>query len=250
MEKWEKAVNKFLESWKKKKYVLGALLTGSYAVGESGRFSDVDVHIVLSDDVNWRERGNVMVDGFLVEYFANPLRQLKKYQEDDFLQGRRTDARMFTIGKILFDEKGAVKRFQDDSRKLMKKKFKKPDKARVESAKYFLWDEMENLRDLFDGGSPAMDFLYYTLLNRILNTYADYLGAELPAPSKLDRFVESDDFRKRYLMEPFPDDDFIEMAMECVQAVNMGKIEALTEYTMEKMGGFEIDGWKLRTPAE
>jgi len=56
MEPWESALRKFLEPWKEEDLVEAALLTGSYAVGLETERSDVDVYIVLSDDVGWRER--------------------------------------------------------------------------------------------------------------------------------------------------------------------------------------------------
>lgn len=64
MEKWEYALVKFLEEWKSKEYVLAGMLTGSYAVDNNTDKSDIDVHIILRDDIDWRERENQFVDGF------------------------------------------------------------------------------------------------------------------------------------------------------------------------------------------
>jgi len=69
---WQLALEKFLKEWKEKDFVEGALLTGSYAIGMETKYSDVDVYIILSDSVEWRERGNKVIDGVLIEYFANP----------------------------------------------------------------------------------------------------------------------------------------------------------------------------------
>ena len=64
---WQSALNKFLKDWRDKDFVKAALLTGSYAVGG---------YLMLSDNVDWRERGNLIIDGVLVEYFANPVIQI------------------------------------------------------------------------------------------------------------------------------------------------------------------------------
>ena len=76
MEKWEIALNKFLKQQESEKYVLAAIATGSFVVGNNTNKSDIDVQIILSDEVNWRERGNKYADGFLIEYF--PI-QLNKF---------------------------------------------------------------------------------------------------------------------------------------------------------------------------
>ena len=70
------------------------------------KYSDVDVYIVLSDMIDWRERGNVIIDGVLVEYFANPVKQIRHYFEKEFKQNIRSTARIITIGKVLFDKTG------------------------------------------------------------------------------------------------------------------------------------------------
>lgn len=78
MKPWEDALNKFLASWKEQKDVIGAIVCGSFITGLPTERSDIDLHIILSDEVDWRERGNQYVDGFLIEYFVNPPRQNKE----------------------------------------------------------------------------------------------------------------------------------------------------------------------------
>ncbi len=92
MKKWEKALNKFLEGWKNKKAVVGAIVCGIYVAGSPSKHSDVDVHIVLDSSISWRERGDKMVDGFLIEYFADPLQKYYEYLQDDYKRRRRVKA--------------------------------------------------------------------------------------------------------------------------------------------------------------
>ena len=54
---WEKALNKFLKPWKKRKDVIGFLVCGSYITGNPTNRSDVDLHIITSEENDWRERG-------------------------------------------------------------------------------------------------------------------------------------------------------------------------------------------------
>lgn len=53
MNKWEVAIEKFLESYIKKEYFLGAILTGSYATGNNDENSDIDIYIITTDDTKW-----------------------------------------------------------------------------------------------------------------------------------------------------------------------------------------------------
>ena len=46
----------------------GALLAGSYTIGDARKNSDLDVFLVFKD-IDWRERGNTWINDFEIEYF-------------------------------------------------------------------------------------------------------------------------------------------------------------------------------------
>lgn len=265
MQSWEQALEKFLADWKNKDYVLGAMATGSYVTGHATKYSDVDVHIILSDKINsghsvlgfqtkrlkWRERGNKIVDGFLIEYFANPVRRLREYQKEDYEENSRTGARMFCTGKIIFDKTGIVARLKAEAEKEMARKFKKPEKIWVESAKYKLWDHFDTLKDLHDRKAPTFEYIYYLSLESLIGIYSKFLRAEVPPPFKLHALLNDAGFRRDYRFEEFPDKDFSNLLLKCLterdRNTMLENMEKSTNYVLEKMGGFNIDGWKLRT---
>ncbi|WP_231630083.1 nucleotidyltransferase domain-containing protein [Lysinibacillus sp. ZYM-1] len=76
MDNWKIALETLLKDWQGRDDVVGTLVCGSYVTGKPSKRSDIDVHIVLENDVTWRERGNQIIDGFLIEYFANPPGQI------------------------------------------------------------------------------------------------------------------------------------------------------------------------------
>ncbi len=83
----------------------------------------------------------------------------------------------------------------------------------------------------------------------VMNTYAKFLQAETPSPGKLHRFLGDAGFRRRYKIEPLPDRVFVQKLESCLEKASLKRLERLTAHVLAKMGGFEIDGWKLRTPA-
>lgn len=251
---WEHALNKFLVEWKKKDYVLGAMATGSYVIGRATKYSDIDVHIILSDNIEWRERGNKIVDNFLIEYFANPIHRLKSYQEEDQRENSRTSARMFCTGKIIFDKTGIVTKLKLDAEKEIKREFKNPDDIWIELAKYKLWDHLDTLKDLNDRNAQNFEYVYYLTLENLITTYAKYVRAEVPPPFKISTILTDDTFRRDYKFEKFPDHELVELLLKCLEkkehAQMLESIKKLMNYVLEKMGGFKIDGWKIRTPAD
>ncbi len=247
---WEQALHKFIRPWQAREDVIGAVVTGSRAAGTATKNSDIDVHIILADSATTRERGDIMVDGFLIEYFVNPIRQLKEYQKDDWKEYKRADARMFLTGKILFDKTGAVKKLRTFAQAQFKKKFPQLSSIAIELTKYGLWDELDNLKDALDQKSPLVPFLYFRILEKTISIYAQFCGAELPAPSKLHRFFTDATFRKRYRIAAFPDKRFVKAALLCLGGVRIVRLKKLVEYTLGQMGGLTVDGWRIKSMVE
>ena len=48
MNKHKTALKKFLKNWEEKDYCLAAMVFGSYAVGNSDKYSDIDVNIICN----------------------------------------------------------------------------------------------------------------------------------------------------------------------------------------------------------
>lgn len=250
---WQEALETFLDKWQNLDYVEGAVVTGSQVVGTATPSSDVDVHLILSPSVDWRERGNELVNGVLIEYFANPTFFFKQYLDEDYGNNSRQNARMFVIGKVLFDKNGEVAKLVQQASEYMQREFTKPDDIWIEVAKYTVWDEFDGLEDSYNTKQPSFEHSYHLFLQNLLMKYAKFAGAEITAYSKLYKYFASEDFRSRYQIKPFPDSEFadqFQQALVCkVEADMYGLAKTLTQHVLEKMGDFNIDGWKLRTPA-
>jgi len=117
-----------------------------------------------------------------------------------------------------------------------------------------LWDNLDNLKDLFDKNSENFDFLYNFHLRQILVTYSKFLRTEIPPYSRLVEFFTNEKFREEYKFAEFPDKKFSRLFVKCLKSEGrnekMKVIEKLTNHVLEKMHGFNIDGWKIRTKLE
>jgi len=153
MEKWELALNKFVDKLKKRKEIIGILVCGSYITGSPSSRSDIDIQIVYDDNINYRERGNKIIDGFLMEYFAATKRQIYKHFEGDYQTRHRPCINMFATGKTLFDKKGYVKEIVKESKKWLNKKQKSVTKSFIEQNKYHLFDALDTLEKLYEEDS-------------------------------------------------------------------------------------------------
>ena len=194
--------------------------------------------------------GNVLMDGTLIEYFANPARQIRHYFKKEFFQNSRSTARIITIGKVLFDKTGIAEALKAEALEYMKRPFERPDETWVEIAKYSLWDMLDSLKDAEDRNDPSSGYLYNLALNRALEVYSKFLGVEIPPASKVYRLFSDEGFRKAYMFEEFPDEEFVKLFLKALERCETKNLEKVIIHVFEGMGGFDIDGWRLRTMVE
>ncbi|MFA5333865.1 MAG: nucleotidyltransferase domain-containing protein [Candidatus Nanoarchaeia archaeon] len=251
MEDWERAVNDFLKDYKNKDYVIGAVACGSYITGNPSKHSDIDLRIILKDSINWRERGNKMVNGFLVEYFMNPIRQELKYFKEDYNDRRRLDAHMYSTGKVLFDKTGDVKKIIKIAKKFNVKLFKKGGKIGNEMSQYALWDMVDNLEEVYEKAKEDFYFVYFNYLKNIFSNYCNFIGYEDIGSHKVLRFLTDKKDMVKYGLFEFPDKKFIELFVNCMvlneKKEMMNSYKFLTDYALNKMGFKGINGWKTKS---
>ena len=251
---WEIALNKFLNKWKNKQEVIGAIVCGSYITGNPTKHSDIDLHIILDTKTTWRERGNEIVDGILIEYFANPLAKHKDYDVEDFKDRRKVHAHMLCTGKILFDKTGELKQLVQNSKKYLLKKYPKQNLISVELAKYQLWDMCDNLKEVFESNSEDFFYVYHNNLTDLFETYSKFLQFDSFPAHKLRRCLENEKDKKKYHVRNFPDQTFALKFVSLLKQTDKSKaitdFHKLTDHVLKRMGGFNIDGWKLRSSAK
>jgi hypothetical protein len=252
-EAWQIPVGKFLQDWRILPEYAGALLCGSYAVGTPTPESDIDLHIILSDTVDWRERGDKVVDGRIVEYFVNPLRQFPRQHDKDVQRGKRTLARMLATGIIVEDRSGDVLGLKEWAERKLNCELPILSGDDLVSAQYALWDSLDGVLSLISESSPQGTYCYYMLLDQTLRTFASYHGVEAPAATKAHRFFTDPGFAAKYRIQPFSDIVFSKMYVRAVESHSSEysrNAQEIVKYVLDDTGGFSIDGCELRTPVE
>ena len=131
----------------------------------------------------------------------------------------------------------------------MKKKFKEMPGRDRKAAKYTALLNLDDLKGMYKKKSNNFDYFYFFCLERIINNYTKFMRCENPLPSKLLGFLQNPNFRKEYMMEEFPDKRFSKLLEKALVAKSqkdkMAVMETMTSHVIEKMGGVNIDGWKL-----
>ena len=151
-EKFSAALSAFIGLHSKNPPVVGILAAGSAVTGVPDKNSDIDVHVVL-DRSSTRERGTTWLHGVEVEYFINPVKQIREYFSQEAAEGSFATARMFSSGRIVYQRKGAAGKqmalLVEEAKLIMRRKGPKPDAHDVEMMRYTLDDLRKDLEDVY-----------------------------------------------------------------------------------------------------
>jgi predicted nucleotidyltransferase len=252
MEAWETAVKEFVATWENDPQIIAGVLTGSYVTGNQDASSDIDIYLVSADSRPYRERGNRIVHGFLMEYFINPAWKIHELMDPEQDSLNRVTCSLLVNGKVLFDRTRVLPGLKERAREILETPLEALGDSARENYKYHIFAAYTELDRAFRAETPDFGLCYHLLLNRLIDSYADFLQTLLPTRYKLYRFLTESGFAERYGLRPFPDATFSALFLECLEQQEKHAafrcITALKDHVLDAMGGFHIDGWVQRTP--
>lgn len=251
VEKWKLALKEFLKKYEEDDNVVGALLCGSYATGNYNEFSDIDVHLIMKNSVNYTERGNVDSNSYLIEYFMNPVWKYKEYMKENYNKNILTMANMFAYGKIIYDLDGSVKELQELALDYIDRPLNNIKTETLDMNNYHLWDHLDELKVCLRENNPEFNIIYYNLLGKVYDAYSEYLSIPRLPKCKIYKILTDEDFRRKYHVFKLPENEFIRLYLKCFEIqkpdIMYKNIEELINYYYKKQGGFNIREFKLRT---
>ena len=117
-----------------------------------------------------------------------------------------------------------------------------------------LWDIRDNLEASYKNKAGDFDYIYYNSLSKVFETYSRYIGWHLPNFHQHYKLLSDDQYRDKYLINEFPDLKFQDEFLDCFsinkKEEKLNKFNKLVDYLLEEMGGFQVDGWKIRTDVD
>lgn len=250
MEKWELIIEKFLEQYKNEDYFLGAILTGSYATGNNDVNSDIDIFIVTKDSTTWRERGNKLIDGYMIEYFINPVRQVLKEFDDGFKDNAIATTLIFAGSKILYDKDGTIEKLVNRAKEDLNKDIEPIPDFKWKMNCYTIWHSFYELNSKYIKRED-IDFTYNIFLNDVIEAY--FLNNEIPLlpVNKIERILNDEEYRRKYNVKKLPDNEFIDNLLKCFNEKDYDKkfinAKELYVYYMNQNIKFDINNFTFRS---
>ena len=254
MEKWEAAARSFINSCDFKNDIDAVFLSGSYAAGNADKFSDIDVFIILNDSVNWRERGNKQFDGYNIEYFANPMRQIENYINNNYQNAHITEINMLLGGIVIFDKNSAAQKAIDFCTQKLASEFPKMSVFNIKTGLYHLWDGFDELTRGYSNKTPDFVMHFFKFVQSAFELYSRYICSPVPNHHKLFRWLTDSDYSKKYGLAVYNDQVFLKMVRSAFEISDDKAMFDLSkdiyEYVTDKMGGLDINNFVMRGPCD
>ena len=247
MEKIEKIIDTFLEPYKTDADIQAAMLYGSYAQGNQNKYSDIDIFIVSSDNLNWREQGSKIISNYTFEYFINPskiiIREIEEYNLIWIIS-------IILNGKEIFDKTGILKQLKEKAQINLKKPTNPVNSFEIEMIKYSTFHNYDQLKRAFEYNMDEFMYLYYILLDHIIYSYGKINGIHLPPKTKIYQYIMDENYYLCKELMKINDYEFLNKLKVCMKKSDYDlmykNITELYGYFLSSIGGFNIDGWKIR----
>jgi len=198
------------------KNVLGIILYGSSITGYAHAASDIDIHIITTNNIKDLVRGVVTINNNKFEYFERPLDDVYKEVDLSFKNQKNALLTMIGYGNIIFDRDGETKKLQQ----YILDKYSNPlpslegDDAKEMVA--ILDNRIIKLQDMFNKNSIEFDSSYFLLIERMRKFYSRRCGCSDIPPEKAVRVYSDDNYREAFCKSKIPDNDFIELYLKAL----------------------------------
>ncbi len=233
---WEEALEEFIKDYRHNKDVEAILLVGSYAVNNNNQYSDIDVYIILNNKVKYQQRGNLLVKGYLIEYFINPINKIIKYLQNDKRGHGGPMANMIINGKVLYDKNNLIPKLK------RKAKYYKNKPVKKDLIKYYAcWCAF----DEYIAAPYHNDLQYFLCLKYLVEAYLGNNNYCILPEHKIERFFKDEEYRHKYNIGNFPNNKFNKLVIKCFDNICYNNLKELYDYVI-KDGKFNINNFNLK----
>jgi predicted nucleotidyltransferase len=236
-------IDTLVARWSANPFVEAVLLFGSHAHGAAQARSDIDLYVLASDASQVADDGLHWMEGHLVEVFVNTRSFFEGHFERFHADHSRVGQSQFATATLLFDRRGEGTAIQQTAQEWLAKPRMRQTTEQAYWPKRIIWSRFHRLEELAQRGNAALGFVVHGFIYDVYSKYAAFLGQPVMPADRLEDYLADDSKRRRYLQEPFPDDDFTDVLLRAVRAASDAErfelARQLKEIALREMGGFE-----------
>lgn len=240
-------IEKFIDEFKKQHSndsieIEGVLLAGSYAFPDKlSKNSDLDLFLVIKN-AGKRYRGMKKIENIDVDYFINPIQQLRADLEKAKISNSKVFIYVLANGKILLDKDNRLLELQKGARLQIKRQIKnRIPNSSVILMKYFIDDYIGDIEDDYENKDYfAWQYNICLLLNYLVEVFCKYnhILQVKPKYQKAEIIKKDKHFVKLYE----------KIAIINLKEEKIKQIKKLSRYVLDSLGGGLPEEWEIESP--
>lgn len=233
------SIEKKIIKYFKKMGANGILLTGSYATNTQTETSDIDIRFILDKEHTHTIKGIKYIDDYKISYFGENSEKVKRRMSIDFSRNSRFEARLYTLGKNLYDRDGNIEEIIQYAKIFMENEFqKKLTNDDIILNMYSLHISYQFLSNLSTNHS-FYTYNYISLMKAMLVTYSYILNYEVAVDIKLNKILCDSSYCTINQWKEFPDQIFIELWIKSINKIKRKNIETVYKHLKSKILNIE-----------
>jgi len=199
-------------------------------------------------------RGCKRFDGFLVEYFANPMRQIKKYIDSSYNDAQILEINMILNGIVILDNNSAANIMRQYCLQKDLNNFPTLGEFHTKTSLYHIWDGFDELTRAHDNKDVDFVMQYYNLIQKIFYFYSRYICSPVPNHYHLYKWLTNKVYHEKFNLPPYRDTAFLDLVSKSFSVSDMDAMFTQTiklkDYVFDKTNGIDIDNFLLKSPCD
>lgn len=185
-----------------------------------------------------RERGNTFVNGVEIEYFINPIKEVRHYFATEVGNKAPCTAHMFANSKVLHKKGSMLESLIKEAKNIIHSKREKMSNFELEFAKYFIDDMIKDLEDVY---LKKDIFAFNIIANEIIAKSLEIFYKTKRKQKEKSKRLKTD-LKK---IDPIFEKILSDAVSESKLANKYKKMRKLAEYVENLVGGKRPKEWKL-----
>lgn len=235
--RYDQAVDQYLAQTRSLPEVIGIIVSGSYAHGQLGPHSDVDIYVITDPSCTERERGNIWINEVEIEYFQNPPQQIRAYFERE--ASRPVTAHLLSHGELRYADHPEVEALLAEAKAIIEGKPAAWGYGRKEISRYGIDDLYKDVLDCLEAGDTISGrLIVFQLIEQCVEIYFGMTEQWMVKKKRLMGYLKKEHPEFAGLL-----DAAIGATGFAVQVEAVGRLVA---YVEELLGGKRPKEWVLR----
>lgn len=220
--------------------LLGIIFYGSFINGNFHDKSDIDLHIIMTNESNVNFRGTQIVNGFKIEYFEKTIGELYETVDTQYETQNDAPVTMFLDGLVVLNKSNEIDVFRQYIANKFKNGLPKMDHDDIIDNLVLIESRLVAMKDFYEAKNfDAFYLLFYNTLERIRKVYTRMMQKSYIPDHKIYILYTSKEYLTNY-HKTIPEEEFVRMYLETLDIglsieERLDKILELYEYSFRNI---------------